>query len=140
MSEAQRLVEWLTQGSAANFLIGVLALIFGTQKILSAKNVEESLGGLALPFRWLRRRRDEAAQEEAAAEIELQELQADQYNYILHITRWVYDLRIWAAANGLVLPPPDYQTFVEWRDTYGYRATHAKKEEPDTDKADNDKT
>lgn len=126
MNEARSVVEWLTQGSPASFVLGVLALIFGTEKLLSAKNVEESLGGLALPFRWLRKRRDQAALDEAAAEVELQILRADQHKYILHLTRWVYELQIWAAGKGLVLPPPEFELFNEWREKYGYEATHHK--------------
>ena len=122
-------IEWLTSASPSTFILGVLVLIFGTRKVLSAKNVEESLGGLALPFKWLREHRDRAAAEEASAEIELREMYADQHKYILHLTKWILELQIWAAARGEELPPPEFMPFNEWRDAYGARASRRKKED-----------
>lgn len=131
MADSKDFIEWLTSASTSpsTFVMGVLALIFGTRKVLSAKNVEESLGGLALPFRWWRERRDKAAADEVSAEIELREMYADQHKYILHLTKWILELQIWAAARGEELPPPEFLPFNEWRDVYGARARRADRED-----------
>lgn len=125
---AKELVDWFTSASPSAFILGVLVLIFGTRKVLSAKNVEESLGGLALPFSWLRKHRDRVAEEELKAEIELREMYADQHRYILLLTKWALELQIWAAALGEELPPPEFLPFNEWREKYGARARRKKGE------------
>lgn len=116
----EKLFDWVTQASPFQFFIGVALLVFGSRKILSEDNISESLSGLAWPWRLLKRRREIAAQEEAA---EMRELQSEvqrltrekmQYHrWMIQATRWIQRLDAWSARNGLELPKPD---FVHWID------------------------
>ena len=109
-----------TQSSPSQFLIGIAILVFGSRKILSEDNLSESLSGLAWPWRLLKRRRESAAQAEAA---EMQELQAEvirltrekmrYHRWMIQATQWIQRLDAWSARNGHELPKPD---FVHWLD------------------------
>ena len=104
---------WLTSSSPSQFLVGVAILVFGSKRVLSEKNVSESLGGLFLPFRWLRSRRERAAEEEAS-EIELLRAEVSRlaqennryHRWAVTVTKRNRVLQLWAAEHGLSLPPP----------------------------------
>lgn len=116
----ERFIDWLTQASPAQFLIGVAVLVFGSRQILSEKNVSESLSGLSWPAKVLRRRREQAARDEAS---QLQALQDDvhrltlekmrYHRWMVQATQWIQRLDAWSARQGYELPKPD---FVHWLD------------------------
>lgn len=116
----EKFIDWLTQASPAQFLIGIAILVFGSRQILSEKNLSESLSGLAWPAKVLRRRREQAAQAEAS---QLQALKDDvhrltlekmQYHrWMVQATQWIQRLDAWSARHGYELPKPD---FVHWMD------------------------
>lgn len=110
-----QLFTWLTQATPGQFLLGILVLVFGSRQILSEKSVSESFGGLAWPFKVLRRRRERAAKDEAS---EIEYLRADvarldselkrYHRWSVSVTRWVRRLELWAAERGLSLPEPPF--------------------------------
>lgn len=113
-------LDWITTASPSQFFLGVILLVFGSKKIFSEKNVSESLGGIFLPFKVLRKRRAEAAEREAAEIEELRREIADlnrerlkQHRWALAVTEWVMRLELWAAKNHLHLPEP---SFIHWVD------------------------
>lgn len=122
MSE-QQIVEWITSASPTQFLLGVAILVFGSKKVLSEKNLTESLSGLALPFRWIHRRMDAAANREAEAShilkaenVRLQREATISHRWGVLVTKRNRQLELWAAEHGLELPPPQfepYQSFFE---------------------------
>lgn len=116
----ERIVDWLTQSSPSQFLIGIAILVFGSRKILSEDNVSESLSGLSWPWKVLKRRRESAAQAEASATQELQSeverLTREKMRYhrwMVQATQWIQRLDAWSAQHGHELPKPD---FVHWMD------------------------
>lgn len=46
-----------------------------------------------------------------------------QRRYIVRVTSALRDVEIWAADNGLTLPPPPFQTFPEWLADQQVKAT-----------------
>lgn len=41
-----------------------------------------------------------------------------QHEYIVYVIAWARDLEIWAADEGVKLPPPKFITFLEFRDMW----------------------
>ena len=110
--------QWLTQASPTQFFLGVLVLVLGSNKILSEKNVSESFGGILLPIKFLRHRREQAAQDEASELEQLRLEVARQSGLLMKYHRWsvrtteyMHRLDLWAAEKGLHLPKPP---FVHW--------------------------
>lgn len=108
----------MTQASPTQFFLGVLVLVLGSNKILSEKNVSESFGGILLPLKFLRRRREQAAQDEASELEQLRLEVARQSGLLMKYHRWsvrtteyMHRLDLWAAEKGLHLPKPP---FVHW--------------------------
>lgn len=121
------LVDWLSRASPTQFFIGIAILVFGSKKILSERNVSESLGGLFLPFRWLRQRREEAADAEAARiarmNKEILRLQREQellHQWAVEVTRSYRAVQLWAAEEGYTLPPPPFVSFASFRKRRDY--------------------
>jgi len=115
VSEIDAARDWLTGTSSSQFLLGVLVLVFGTQKILSAENVQSSLGGLLLPVKWLHNRRKRAAEEKvaevAAAKRERVAVEREIQRYhawAMMTTKRVRELESVIAAHGIDLPPPPF--------------------------------
>lgn len=114
--------DFLTSTSPTQFIIGVLILVFGTRKILSADNVEKSLGGLFLPVRWLYNQRQKAADDQVAAVARLkgQYLEAASelsryHSWSVLATRRIRELESVIAANGVEVPPPPFVYLHEFR-------------------------
>lgn len=123
MNEIDSARDWLLGATPSQFLLGVIVLIFGTQKILSAENVERSLGGLALPAKWLQRRREAEAEEKIAevaqlrdALIEVQEELNRVHKWVLYATKRIRTLDSVLVANGVEIPPPDFLFLHEFGD------------------------
>lgn len=123
MNEIDSARDWLLGATPSQFLLGVIVLIFGTQKILSAENVEKSLGGLSLPAKWLQRRREAAAEEkiEEVAQlrktlIEVQEELNRVHKWVLYATKRIRTLDSVLVANGVKIPPPDFLFLHEFGD------------------------
>ena len=120
-------VEWLSRTTPTQFLIGIAILVFGSKKILSEKNVSESLGGLFIPFRWLRQRREEAADAEAERMArmskEILKLQREQellHQWAVEVTRSYRAVQLWAAEKGYTLPPPPFISLASFRNRRDY--------------------
>ena len=120
-------VEWLSRTTPTQFVIGLAILIFGSKKILSEKNVSESLGGLFIPFRWLRRRREEVADAEALRITrmceQIRELQREQellHQWAVEVTRSYRAVQLWAAEKGYTLPPPPFVSLADFRSRRDY--------------------
>lgn len=111
----ERFWEWASN-SPYGFAIGVVVLVLGSNAALSEKNLSEKLSGLALPGKWLRRRRAEAAEKEAEEYVTLQRTVRDQHHYIIWVTSLVHGWEVWAADKGYTLPPPDFLTLMEWKE------------------------
>lgn len=114
----QQIMEWLTNTSPTQFLLGVAILVFGSKKILSEKNLTESLSGLAVPFRWIHKRMDVAANAEAEATHLLREENARlhreaviSHKWGVFVTKRNRQLELWAAELGLELPPPQFEPY-----------------------------
>lgn len=114
------LISWVTQASPSQFLIGIAVLVFGSRQILSEKHVSESLSGLSWPSKMLRKRREQAAQDEATemhmlqSEVRRLTLETMRYHrWMVQATEWIRRLDAWSARNGYSLPKPD---FVHWID------------------------
>ena len=108
-------IDWFVGASPLQFVLGVLVLVFGTQKILSADNVEKSLGGLLIPVKWLHKKRQAAAEREVSVVARLQKenlrLQKELERYhawSIIATRKHRDMEAVLAANGLEIPPPPF--------------------------------
>lgn len=118
----EALRDFLTTTSPTQFLIGVFILVFGTRKILSAENVENSLGGLFIPFRWLHHKRQKAADEQVEAVAKLKKhndhisVELDRYHsWSVLATKRIRDLESVLAANGVEVPPPPFVYLHEFR-------------------------
>lgn len=114
--------DFLTSTSPTQFIIGVLILVFGTRKILSADNVEKSLGGLILPVRWLYSQRQKAADDQVAAVARLkgQYLEAASelsryHSWSVLATKRIRELESVIAANGVEVPPPPFVYLHEFK-------------------------
>ncbi|OIR43197.1 hypothetical protein [Corynebacterium sp. NML120713] len=111
----QAIKAWFLDSSPSQFILGVLVLIFGAQKILSAENLEKSLGGLVLPVRWMHKRRQRAAEEEITtvqrlrAEVNRQAAEIARYHeWSIMATRRNQDLESTLTAHGVDIPPPNF--------------------------------
>ncbi len=120
--EDDAIKDFLTGASPTQFLIGVFVLVFGTRKILSADNVEKSLGGLILPVRWLHKKRQDAADEQVAIVAKLKKqskanaTELDRYHsWSVLATKRIRDLESVIAANGIEVPPPPFIYLHEYR-------------------------
>lgn len=109
------LLNWLTGATPTQFVVGVAVLIFGTQKILSAENVEKSLGGLFLPVKWLHSKRQSAADKSVEAVQSLREenlrinKELNRYHaWSLLATKRNRDLEVFITSQGLDIPPPSF--------------------------------
>lgn len=125
--DPNRAVEWLSETSPSQFLLGVLFLALGSKKILSERNVAESLSGLGLPFRLLRRRREEQSRREADTLLRLQaevkrlsRESAAQHEWAVQVTKLVRAWELWAAREGLELPDPPFVGLPEWLNRLDY--------------------
>lgn len=106
----------LTSSSQGQFLLGVLTLVFGSQAILSEKNLKGKLWGLGAPARWLKRRQQETAEKEVSELARLREEVRYQHLYIVWITGLFRAIEIWAANKGYKLPQPPFRTYTEWKE------------------------
>lgn len=120
--EDEAIKDFLTGASPTQFLIGVFVLVFGTRKILSADNVEKSLGGLFLPVQWIHKKRQDAADEqvEVVAKLKKQNkanaAELDRYHsWSVLATKRIRDLESVIAANGIEVPPPPFIYLHEYR-------------------------
>ena len=111
----EAILDWLTNASPSQFILGVIVLVFGTSKILSAENVEKSVGGLLLPVRWLHSRREKAAKEEISGIQKLKEdnlrlnKEMDRYHaWAILATKRNRRLEAFIVANNLEVPPPEF--------------------------------
>lgn len=111
----EAMLDWLTSASPSQFILGVIVLVFGTSKILSAENVEKSVGGLLLPVKWLHSRREKAAKEEVRGIQKLKEdnlrlnKEMDRYHaWSILATKRNRRLEAFIAANNLEVPPPEF--------------------------------
>ena len=118
----EALRDFLANTSPTQFLIGVFVLVFGTRKILSADNVEKSLGGLFIPVQWLHKKRQDAADEQVAAVATLKKqsletaAELDRYHsWSVLATKRIRDLESVIAANGIEVPPPPFIYLHEFR-------------------------
>lgn len=118
----EAILDWLTGASPAQFAIGVLILVFGTSKILSADNVEKSLGGLLLPVKWIHSKRSKAAEEQVQGVKNLKEenlrinKELDRYHaWSLVAAKRNRDLEAFISASGLEIPPPKFVYLHEFR-------------------------
>ena len=96
--------------------VGVLVLVFGSQAVLSETNLKGKLWGLGAPGRWWKRRQSEAAERELSETMQLREEVSLQHRYIVALTASMRSLEIWAADKGYTLPPPPFQTYLEWKE------------------------
>lgn len=118
------IVDWAANASPTQFVIGVLILMFGSKKIFSEKNVEESIGGFTLPFKWLQKRRERAAQEEASEALriknELEKSLREQrifHAWAMEVMKVVHGWELWAARQGITLPEPPFRTLAEFTES-----------------------
>lgn len=101
--------------SPSQFLIGVFVLVFGTRHILSADNLEKSLGGLVLPVRWMHKKRSEAADEQVAVVARLKKENARLARELSRYHEWSIlatkrnrTLESALTASGVDIPPPPF--------------------------------
>lgn len=120
--DEEALRDFFTNASPSQFLIGVAILVFGTRKILSAENLEKSLGGLFLPARWLHKRRQAAADEQVAVVARLKKRNQDQLRELDRYHAWsvlatkrLRDLESVIVASGIEVPPPPFVYLHEFR-------------------------
>lgn len=120
--EDEAIKDFLTGASPTQFLIGVFVLVFGTRKILSADNVEKSLGGLFLPVQWIHKKRQDAADEQVEVVAKLKKqykanaAELDRYHsWSVLATKRIRDLESVIAANGIEVPPPPFIYLHEYR-------------------------
>ena len=118
----EALRELLSNTSPTQFLVGVFILVFGTRKILSADNVEKSLGGLFLPVKWLHGKRQAAADEQVAVVTKLKKQnravsdELDRYHsWSVKATKRIRELESVLAANGVEVPPPPFIYLHEYK-------------------------
>ena len=118
----EAILDWLTNATPVQFAVGVLILVFGTSKILSADNVEKSLGGLLLPVKWIYSKRSKAAEEQVQAVKKLKEenlrinKELGRYHaWSLVAAKRNRDLEAFISANGLEIPPPKFVYLHEFR-------------------------
>lgn len=114
----ERLWEWLTSASPGQFLLGIAILVFGSRQILSEKSLKSSLGGLGLPFKFLRNARENAAEAEAnelaflRGEVKRLNKRVSVYHrWAVSVTEQYHRLELWAAHKGVHLPPPPFTEF-----------------------------
>ena len=125
--DPDRAIAWISEASPSQFLLGILVIALGSKKILSERNLTESFSGLGLPFRALRRRREEQSRREAGL---LLRLQADvkrlsrestaQHDWAVQVTKMVRAWELWAAREGLDLPDPPFVGLPEWLSRLDY--------------------
>lgn len=108
-------LDWIGEAGPLQFTFGVIILVFGTQKILSADNLEKSLSGMFLPVKWLHKKRRIAAQREVSAAARLQKeneaLQRElsrYHSWSLQATRKWREAESSLAAAGIELEPPAF--------------------------------
>lgn len=128
----------LPQHPSIQWLTLVLLFIFGGTALFSERTLKERFGGIPAAFQWLSRTKENSRKkkeeytekrirslEEGQIELEkrlqeqiteLQKSESEQFEYIRWVTRLMRGIELWAAAKGLELPPPPFQTFVEWRE------------------------
>lgn len=125
--DPDRAIEWLSEASPSQFLLGILVIALGSKKILSERNLTESFSGLWLPFRALRRRRERQSRREAELLLRLQaevkrlsRESAVQHDWAVQVTKMVRAWELWAAREGLELPDPRFVGLPEWLSRLDY--------------------
>lgn len=125
--DPDRAIEWLSEASPSQFLLGILVIALGSKKILSERNLTESFSGLWLPFRALRRRRERQSRREAELLLRLQaevkrlsRESAVQHDWAVQVTKMVRAWELWAAQEGLELPDPQFVGLPEWLSRLDY--------------------
>ena len=125
--DPDRAIAWLSEASPPQFLLGILVIALGSKKILSERNLTESFSGLWLPFRALRRRREEQSRREADTLLRLQaevkrlsRESAAQHDWAVQVTKLVRAWELWAAREGLELPDPRFVGLPEWLSRLDY--------------------
>lgn len=132
-----------TNNATGGFIISVFLLVFGPAAILSEKTAEK-FGLLGAAARWFRNAKKRAIEkdqelqnlrvksliseieeldrstryriERLAGELEdISEREAEATAYIVYAAEYYRRVDIWAAENGLHLPPPPLQSFRQWR-------------------------
>lgn len=122
--DIRSIIEWVSHATPTQFIIGVLILMFGSKKVFSEKNVEESLSGFRLPFKWLQERRERAAREEATEALriknDLQQSLREQrmfHAWAMEVMKVVHGWELWAARHGIELPEPPFRTLAEFTES-----------------------
>ncbi|MCX7491457.1 hypothetical protein OS127_02795 [Corynebacterium sp. P6129] len=123
--------EVLREYPAATFIVGVIGII-GLIIPAASNSMREAgglLGAMARKLHQWRQRAIEEDQQVTSREIadlraEIRRLDAGihriekreslQHAYIVEVTERMRRIEIWAADNGLTLPPPPFQTYTEW--------------------------
>ncbi|MCK7675907.1 hypothetical protein [Corynebacterium pygosceleis] len=127
------LADLLREYPAASFIVGVVALV-GLVLPSVSKSMREAGGLIGSAARKVHEWRERAIEEDQQvtqreiadlrAEIrridgalqELREREEAQHDYIVAATARLRKIDLWAAENGLTLPPPPFPTFTEWLD------------------------
>ncbi|MCX7445808.1 hypothetical protein OS125_11250 [Corynebacterium sp. P7003] len=116
---------------AASFIVGVVALVALVLPSVS-KSMREAGGLIGTAARKVHEWRERAiAEDQQVTAREIADLRAEidrldagirrieeretlQHAYIVEVTERMRRIEIWAADNGLTLPPPPFRTFTEW--------------------------
>lgn len=143
MQDVESVLRGITTNNTGGFVLSVLLLVFGPAAILSEKTAEK-FGLLGVAARWFRNAKKRAIEKDQElqnlrvqsliAEIEeldrstrfridrlateletISEREAEATAYIVYAAEYYRRVDIWAAENGLLLPPPPLQSFRQWR-------------------------
>lgn len=126
--------EWLATTKSPWGFVLLLAIIIATFSTLFSKAAADYAGLFGGVARWLRNRKaeaiaaDEASNERRFARLEstverLDDEVADlratneaHHDYEIYVASEWHRLELWAATQGIVLPPPRLMTFTEWEE------------------------
>ena len=124
--------DWLATTKSPWGFVLLLAIIIATFSTLFSKAAADYAGMLGGVARWLRKRKAEAiAADEASNEkritrleetverldrevAELRAANIQHQDYAIYVAGEWHRLELWAATQGVVLPPPPLLTFPEW--------------------------
>ena len=125
--------DWLATTKSPWGFVLLLAVIIATFSTLFSKAAADYAGMLGGVARWLRNRKaeaiaaDEASNEKRITRLEetverldkeVAELRAandTHQDYAVYVAGEWHRLELWAATQGVVLPPPPLLTFPEWK-------------------------